>query len=136
MRLSTEAPRDDAAAVATLRAAIDAGITRFDTARAYGLGQDDLGHNERLLARAWREAGRPAGLRVITKCGMRRDGGAWVPDGRAARVLEDATASVEALDGLPVDLLLLHAPDRAVPMVTAARALARAPGPGAAPLAR
>jgi aryl-alcohol dehydrogenase-like predicted oxidoreductase/adenylate kinase family enzyme len=132
MRLSTEAPRDDAAAVATLRAAMDAGITRFDTARAYGLGEDDLGHNERLLARAWREAGQPRGLRVITKCGMRRDGGAWVPDGRAARVLEDAAASVEALGGLPIDVLLLHTPDSAVPIATAARALARAQESGLA----
>ncbi len=65
-------------------------------------------------------------MRAITKCGMRRDGGAWIPDGRAARVLEDAAASVEALDGLPVEMLLLHAPDRAVPIATAARALGRA----------
>src|SRR5215471_5253957 len=99
MRLSTEPQRDEAAALATLRAAMDAGIATFDTARAYGLDQEDLGHNERLLARAWREQGRPAETRVITKCGMRRDLGRWIADGRAGRIADDAAASVEALGG-------------------------------------
>ena len=126
MRLSTEPPRDEGAALATLRAALSAGITLFDTARAYALDEPDLGHNERLLAQAWRAHGRPPGLRVITKCGMRRDGGAWLPDGRAARILDDAAASAAALGDLPVDVLLLHAPDPAVPIATSARALARA----------
>src|SRR5262245_4506429 len=52
MRLSTEADRDEARAVATIHAALDAGIRLFDTARAYALDDGELGHNERLLARA------------------------------------------------------------------------------------
>jgi aryl-alcohol dehydrogenase-like predicted oxidoreductase/predicted kinase len=131
MRLSTESTRDERAALATLLAALDAGIAIFDTARAYGVDERDLGHNERLLARALRE--RPeATVRVVTKCGMRRDGGAWVPDGRASSILEDAAASVEALSGIPIDLLLLHAPDPRVPIATSARALARAKEDGLA----
>jgi aryl-alcohol dehydrogenase-like predicted oxidoreductase/adenylate kinase family enzyme len=132
MRLSTEPRRDEAMALATLRAALDAGITTFDTARSYALDEDDLGHGERLLARALREHGRPPGARVITKCGMRRDGGAWIPDGRAGRIADDAAASVEALGGAPPDVLLLHAPDPAVPIATSARALARARDAGLA----
>jgi aryl-alcohol dehydrogenase-like predicted oxidoreductase len=132
MRLSTEPQRDEPAALATLRAAMDAGITTFDTARAYGLDENDLGHNERLLARAWRAQGRPPGARVITKCGMRRDGGAWIADGRAGRIAEDAAASAEALAEVGVDLLLLHAPDPTVPIGTSARALARARDAGLA----
>src|SRR5258706_16401061 len=111
MRLSTEPERDEASALATLAAALDAGVTLFDTARSYATGEADLGHNERLLARAWRtREARPA-ARVVTKCGMRRDGGAWIPDGRAKRIAEDASGSVEALGGVPIDILLLHAPD-------------------------
>jgi len=29
--------------------------------------------------------------RVVTKCGMRRDGGAWMADGRARTIMEDAS---------------------------------------------
>jgi len=126
MRLSTGSPPDGEVALATLRAALDAGFTVFDTARAYAPDAGELGHNERLLARAWHEHGRPAAARVITKCGMRRDGGAWIADGRAGRIAADAAASVQALGGLPIDLLLLHAPDPAVRIATSARALDRA----------
>ena len=43
MRLSTDADRDEERALATIVAAVEAGITVFDTARAYG-------DNEQLLA--------------------------------------------------------------------------------------
>ena len=131
MRLSTESTRDDNRALETLEAALDAGVRIFDTARAYALDERDLGHNEKLVARALRR--RPDVVtRVISKCGMRRDGGAWVPDGRARTILEDAIASVHALDGVPIDVLLLHAPDPRVSLATSARALARAQEDGLA----
>jgi aryl-alcohol dehydrogenase-like predicted oxidoreductase len=125
MRLSTEPERDEAAALATLAAAFDAGVPLFDTARSYATSESDLGHNERLLARAWRSREPRPVARIVTKCGMRRDGGAWIPDGRAKRIAEDVRGSVEAL-GMPIDLLLLHAPDPRVPLATSGRALARA----------
>jgi aryl-alcohol dehydrogenase-like predicted oxidoreductase/predicted kinase len=124
MRLSTAPERDDARSLAVLEAALDAGIRVFDTARAYGLSERDLGHNEQLVAQALRS--RPGvTARVVTKCGMRRDHGAWSPDGRARSIVEDAEASVRALAGVPIDLLLLHAPDPRVSIATSARALAR-----------
>jgi aryl-alcohol dehydrogenase-like predicted oxidoreductase/adenylate kinase family enzyme len=126
MRLSTEPDRDEARALSTLRAALDAGVTVFDTAHAYGLDQRDLGHNERLIGRALREHHASPAVRVVTKCGMRRDGGAWVPDGRAKHIAKDVEESVAALDGVPIDLLLLHAPDPKVSLATTARALVRA----------
>ena len=114
MRLSTDDDRDEERALATIAAALDAGVTVFDTARSY----DD---NERLLARALRGSG----ARVVTKGGMSRAGGAWVPDGRAKAIRADCEASVAALDGLPIDLYLLHAPDGRTPWRTSLRALAR-----------
>jgi aryl-alcohol dehydrogenase-like predicted oxidoreductase len=125
MRLSTDAEVDDARGLATVHAAIDAGITLFDTARAYARDETTLGENERLLARAFR--GRPAAmgrLRIVTKGGMSRPAGRWEPDGRARTVREDCEASLEALGGIPIDLYLLHAPDRRVPWATSVRALA------------
>src|SRR4051812_37046786 len=99
MRLSTDEDRDEDRALATVAAALDAGITVFDTARAYG-------DNEALLARALRAA---PGARVVTKGGMSRPGGAWVADGRAKAIRADCEESLRALDGLPIDLYLLHA---------------------------
>ena len=58
-------PADGAA---TIAAALDAGVTIFDTARAYG-------DNEAMVGRALRGA---AGARIVTKGGMSRPGGAWV----------------------------------------------------------
>jgi len=129
MRLSTDADRDEARALATLEAALSSGVTVLDTAHAYGLDQADAGHNERLVGRAIRQAG-AGDVRVVTKCGMRRDGAAWVPDGRARGIAEDVERSLEALGGAPIDLLLLHAPDPRIPLATSARALARAQARG------
>ena len=56
---------------------------------------------------------------------MTRTGGAWVPDGRAKAILADCEASLAALDGLPIDLYLIHAPDPRTPWRTSVRALAR-----------
>jgi len=126
MRLSTERDRDADRARATLRAALEGGITVFDTAHAYGLDQDDLGASERLVAGVLRSAGAPGDrARVITKCGMRRDGGAWIPDGRANRIADDVRESLAALEGIAIDTLLLHAPDPRTSLATSARALAR-----------
>ena len=56
---------------------------------------------------------------------MTRDGGAWVPDGRAKAIRADCEASLAALDGLPIDIYLLHAPDPRTPWRTSVRALGR-----------
>jgi len=103
MRLSTDPDRDDARALATVTAALDAGVVLLDTARAYGRDEADVGHNEGLIARAL--AARPPQGTLVTKCGMRRDGGAWIPDGRASRIIADAKASVATLGDVPIDVL-------------------------------
>jgi predicted kinase len=56
---------------------------------------------------------------------MTRPGGAWVPDGRAKAILGDCQASLAVLDGLEIDLYLIHAPDPRRPWRTALRALTR-----------
>jgi aryl-alcohol dehydrogenase-like predicted oxidoreductase len=133
MRLSTDDDRDEQRALATVAAAVEAGTMVFDTARAYGRGEHELGHNERLLARALRLCGGDAGARVVTKGGMARPGGAWVPDGRAKTIRGDCEASLAALDGIPIDLYLVHAPDPRTPWRTTVRALARLVGDGLVP---
>ena len=102
----------------TIAAAAEAGITVFDTARAY----ED---NEQLLADALRSCGAAESARIVTKGGMARPDGAWVADGRAKAILADCEASLVALDGPPIDLYLIHAPDPRTPWHTSVRALAR-----------
>jgi aryl-alcohol dehydrogenase-like predicted oxidoreductase/predicted kinase len=134
MRLSTEEDRDEELAVRTIAAAADAGMTVFDTALAYGRDDAERGHNERLLAGALRRCGADRRARIVTKGGMSRTGGGsvgrraaggWVPDGRAKAIRADCEASRHALDGLAIDLYLIHAPDPRTPWATSVRALAR-----------
>jgi aryl-alcohol dehydrogenase-like predicted oxidoreductase len=112
MRMSPKEMRD------TIPAAVAAGITVFDTARAYG-------DNERLLGESLRACGAQTRARVISKGGMSREGGAWIPDGRAKAIFAGCEASLAALDGVPVDTYLIHAPDPRTPWPTSVRALAR-----------
>lgn len=125
MRMSTDESRDEELALETIAVAAEADVTVFDTARAYGLDAAELGHNETLLARAVRRCGAEDRARIVTKGGMTRIGGAWIPDGRAKAIRADCEASLAALDGLAIDLYLLHAPDPRVPWRTSVRALAR-----------
>jgi aryl-alcohol dehydrogenase-like predicted oxidoreductase len=119
MRLPAD---QDGPARDTIAAAAAAGITVFDTAHAYG---PLPGANERLLAGALRACGAAGRARIVTKGGMTRAGRAWVPDGRAKTLRSDCEASLAALDGLAIDLWLLHAPDPRVPWPTSVRAAAR-----------
>jgi aryl-alcohol dehydrogenase-like predicted oxidoreductase len=126
MRMSTGADRsDEGLARDTIATAVAAGITVFDTAHAYGRDATELGHNERLLAGALRRCRAEASARIVTKGGMTRAGGGWVPDGRAKAIIADCEASLTALDGLPIDLYLIHAPDPRTPWPTSARTLGR-----------
>src|SRR5207237_790267 len=64
-------------------------------------------------------------VRIGTKGGMARPDGRWMPDGRARTLRADCEASLLALDGLPIDLYLVHAPDPTTPWRTTMRALAK-----------
>jgi aryl-alcohol dehydrogenase-like predicted oxidoreductase/histidinol phosphatase-like enzyme len=125
MRLSTLRDRDADRGVAVLHAALDAGATFLDTADAYCLDETETGHNERLVARAlatW--PGDRSRIVVATKGGLRRPGGQWVADGRAAHLASACEASRRALGVERIDLYQLHAPDPRTPLATSVRALA------------
>jgi aryl-alcohol dehydrogenase-like predicted oxidoreductase len=124
MRLSTEPVREETRALATLHAALDAGVTLFDTADAYCRDAGETGHNERLIARAlatW--PGDVSAVRVATKGGLTRPGGRWEADGRARHLVAAAEASRRALGVERIHLYQLHAPDPSVPLATSVRAL-------------
>jgi len=125
MRLSTEADRDEARAVAVLHAALDAGVTLLDTADVYCRDAGETGHNERLIARALATWGGDASrVRIATKGGLTRPGGLWVPDGRARHLQAAGHASLRALGVERIHLYQLHVPDPRTPLATSVRALA------------
>jgi aryl-alcohol dehydrogenase-like predicted oxidoreductase/predicted kinase len=126
MRLSTRPERNDAQSMEVIHAALDAGAALLDTADAYAIGEDDIGHNERLIARAlgsWN--GDRSSVTVATKGGMRRPKGAWVPDGRAKHLREASEASRRALGVDTIDLYQLHIVDPKASLETSVRALAK-----------
>jgi aryl-alcohol dehydrogenase-like predicted oxidoreductase len=123
MYLSLDGRPEEAQAIRTIHAALDAGVTLIDTADVYCLDDRDRGHNERLIAKAL--AGRAQGVVVATKGGLRRPGGAWVHDARPEQITAACEASLKAL-GVPViDLYQLHAPGPHVPFVESVGAIAR-----------
>lgn len=124
MRLSTERDRDDARALAVLHAAFDAGVTFLDTADAYCLDHTEMGHNERLIARAlatW--PGESSHILVATKGGLKRPQGGWVPDGRARHLAAACESSLRALGRDRLALYQLHTVDPRTPLSTSVRAL-------------
>ena len=132
MRLSTMPDRDEDRAIAVLHAALDAGATFLDTADAYCLDQSDVGHNERVIARALESwPGDRSRVIVATKGGLTRPGGEWIPDGRATHLTAACHASRSALGVERIALYQLHAPDPRTPLGTSVRALAGLKGAGA-----
>ena len=80
MSLSLEGRPDAEEAVGVIHAALDAGVSLFDTADVYCTSQDDIGHNERLLRSALDSYRGPADTSCVviaTKGIMARPGGAW-----------------------------------------------------------
>ena len=117
-------PEDEAAAIRVVHAALDAGMTLLDTANVYCLDETDIGHNERLVAKALRSwGGRRDDVIVATKGGLTRPGGAWERDGRPASLRRACERSLEALDTDCIALYQLHAPDPSVPFAESVGAL-------------
>ncbi len=116
MPLSISGRPDEATAVQTVHAAMDTGITFLDTANVYCLDNDDLGHNERLFAKAvttW--SGDRDSIIIGTKGGMTRPKGRWERDARPEHLKLSCEQSLRALGVDRIDLYQLHAPDPAVP---------------------
>ena len=58
MPMSIEGRPDEARSIATIHAALDEGVTLFDTADSYHLHAGEVGHNESLFAKAIASWGR------------------------------------------------------------------------------
>lgn len=117
MPMSIEGRPDEARAIRTIHAALDAGVTLIDTADSYHRDPTDVGHNEILIAKALRLAGKgPDDVLVATKGGHRRPGdGSWYTQGDAAYLKKACEASLQRLDVEAIGLYQFHRPDPATP---------------------
>jgi aryl-alcohol dehydrogenase-like predicted oxidoreductase len=125
MHLSIQDRPPEQQGVHVIRAALDGGVTLIDTADVYCLDDSEIGHNERLIARALRtDQGIRDGIIVATKGGMRRPGGRWEVDGQPQHLREACHRSLQALGVERIDLYQLHVPDPHVPLTDSVGALA------------
>ncbi len=124
MYVSIQGRPSESDAVRTLHAALDAGVTLLDTADVYCLDHRDIGHSERLIARALREKKAPHVV-VATKGGLERPDGAWTRNARPDHLRSACDASLKALGLERIDVYQLHAPDPSVPFADSVGELAR-----------
>ena len=104
----------------TVRTALDAGVTLFDTADAYGPGEDKgadaQGENERLIASLLDELGVRGRVLLATKGGhVRTEGGGWDTDSSEAHLKRAVDASLQRLGVDQIALWQHHRPDPKVP---------------------
>jgi aryl-alcohol dehydrogenase-like predicted oxidoreductase len=104
----------------TVTAALDAGVTLFDTADAYGPGDEKgagaQGENERLIASILDELGVRDRVLLATKGGhVRTEGGAWDLDSSAEHLHRAVDDSLARLGVEQLFLWQHHRPDPKVP---------------------
>ena len=100
-------------AIATVHAALDAGVTYIDTADIYAPSWDTMGHNEEIVAAALASYGPHEGVVVGTKGGItREEGERWGRNGSPEYIRLAVEASLRALDVDVIDLYQWHRPDR------------------------
>ncbi|MGD8727700.1 MAG: aldo/keto reductase [Gemmatimonadales bacterium] len=118
-------PENEADALEVIHSVLDAGVTLIDTANVYCLDDDDIGHNEHLVAKAigtW--PGDRNAITIATKGGLTRPQGRWERDARPGQLKAACEKSLQALDVECIDLYQLHAPDPEVPYEDSVGALA------------
>lgn len=124
MSIEGRPPREQA--IATIHAALAAGVTLIDTADAYCQGPSEVGHNEILIAEALASYGASADeVLVATKGGHIRPGdGSWTRNGDPSYLKRAARESATRLGVDAIGLYQFHRPDPEVPYAESVGALA------------
>ncbi|MCH8255550.1 MAG: aldo/keto reductase, partial [Gemmatimonadetes bacterium] len=126
MPLSIQGRPDEDAGIGVIHEVLDAGVTLLDTANVYCLDADDIGHNERLFAKALESwSGARDDIVLATKGGMTRPQGSWDKNGRPEQLRQACELSLKALDVERIDLYQFHTPDPTVPFADSVGVLAR-----------
>jgi aryl-alcohol dehydrogenase-like predicted oxidoreductase len=123
MPLSIQGRPDERTALAVIEAFVAGGGNHIDTAISYCLDNDDLGHNERLIATALKNLGR-SDIVVATKGGLTRPAGRWGVDCSPTWLRHCCEQSARVL-GEPIPLYYLHTVDPTVPLAESLGELVR-----------
>jgi aryl-alcohol dehydrogenase-like predicted oxidoreductase len=105
---------DEDQAIATIHAALDAGVTFIDTADIYSPSWDTMGHNELIVGKAVKSyGGSTDGVVIGTKGGITRsEGEQWGRDGSLEYLRSAVQKSLTNLGVDVIDLYQWHRPDR------------------------
>jgi aryl-alcohol dehydrogenase-like predicted oxidoreductase len=109
---------DEAASIATIRAAVERGVTLIDTAPAYGFGR-----SEEIVGKALMEGGLRDKVRIATKVGLGWKDGRVYRDSHPARIRQEIEDSLRRLRTDVIDLYQVHWPDIETPIAETARTL-------------
>lgn len=109
---------DEAQSIATIRAAVERGITLIDTAPVYGFGR-----SEEIVGKALSEGKLRDKVRIATKLGLAWKDGKVYRDSRPAHIRKEIEDSLRRLKTDVIDLYQVHWPDLETPIAETARAL-------------
>jgi aryl-alcohol dehydrogenase-like predicted oxidoreductase len=109
---------DEAQSIATIRSAVERGVTLIDTAPAYGFGR-----SEEIVGKALAEGGLRDKVQIATKVGLAWKDGAVFRDSRPARIRREIEDSLRRLRTNVIDLYQVHWPDLETPFAQTARTL-------------
>lgn len=125
MPMSIEGRPFRARSIATVHAALAAGVTLIDTADAYHRDAGEVGHNETLIGRAVTSyGGDTSDVLIATKGGLLRPGdGSWTQNGSPDHLKAACDASLRRLGVEAIGLYQLHRPDPRVPWADSVGAL-------------
>ncbi|GAB0116704.1 oxidoreductase [Acidisoma sp. 7E03] len=109
---------DEREAIATIRSAIERGVTLIDTAPVYGFG-----HSEEIVGRALAEGGLRQKAQIATKLGLAWKDGKVFRDSRRGRIAQEIEDSLRRLQTDVIDLYQVHWPDFETPFDETAETL-------------
>jgi aryl-alcohol dehydrogenase-like predicted oxidoreductase len=108
----------EATSIATIREAVERGITLIDTAPVYGFGR-----SEEIVGKALAEGGLRARAQIATKVGLAWQEGAIYRDSRPERIRSEVEDSLRRLRTDVIDLYQVHWPDLETPIAETAATL-------------
>src|SRR6201987_6373837 len=97
---------DEAQSIATIRVAVERGVTLIDTAPAYGFGR-----SEEIVGKALAEGSLRDKVQIATKVGLAWKDGKVFRDSRPARIRKEIEDSLRRLRTDYIDLYQVHWPD-------------------------
>jgi hypothetical protein len=109
---------DEAQAIATIRPAVERGVTLIYTAPVYGFGR-----SEDIIGKALAEGGLRGKVQIATKVGLAARDGELCRDSRSTRIQREIGDSLRRLRTDVIDLYQVHWPDLETPIDEMARKL-------------